>query len=112
MGAGSAEDGRFVGDCGLTWQEVEGRDELEIGYHVRVAGRGKGFAAEAAEACLDHGFAVLGAAHVCSIVLPDNTASCAVARRIHAHWRGFDKRGEEALLFDTDRADWTPAEQA
>jgi RimJ/RimL family protein N-acetyltransferase len=26
--------GQFIGDCGLTWQEVEGRNELEIGYHV------------------------------------------------------------------------------
>ena len=26
--------GRFVGDCGLTWQKVNGRRELEVGYHV------------------------------------------------------------------------------
>jgi hypothetical protein len=30
-------DGEFVGDCGLTWQDVGGRRELEVGYHVRAA---------------------------------------------------------------------------
>ena len=30
--------GEFAGDCGLTWQAVNGRPELEVGYHMsRVA---------------------------------------------------------------------------
>jgi len=28
------ETGQFIGDTGLTYQDVEGRRELEIGYHV------------------------------------------------------------------------------
>lgn len=27
-------DGVFVGDCGLTWQRVNGQPRLEVGYHV------------------------------------------------------------------------------
>ena len=27
-------DGGFVGDCGLTWQEVNGTSELEVGYRL------------------------------------------------------------------------------
>jgi RimJ/RimL family protein N-acetyltransferase len=30
------ETGEFVGDCGLTIQQVENVDEIEVGYHVRA----------------------------------------------------------------------------
>ena len=30
-------DGEFLGDCGLTWQKINGQDtELEVGYHIRT----------------------------------------------------------------------------
>lgn len=41
-------DGEFVGDCGLTVQEVDGRREVEVGYHVRPDLQNQGFATEAA----------------------------------------------------------------
>lgn len=50
------ETGAFIGDCGLTYQEVEGERELEIGYHVLGTERGRGYATEAARACLNYGF--------------------------------------------------------
>src|SRR6516162_4289375 len=43
-------EGQLIGDCGLTYQDVEGRRELEIGYHVIERERGKGYATEAARA--------------------------------------------------------------
>ncbi len=42
--------GEFVGDCGLTVQEVQGEWLVEAGWHVRPELRRQGFAAEAAEA--------------------------------------------------------------
>jgi RimJ/RimL family protein N-acetyltransferase len=45
-------DGAFVGDCGLTVQHVGGRDEVEVGYHLRTAMQGRGCASEAARACV------------------------------------------------------------
>ena len=42
------ETGEFVGDCGLTPQQVEGTTEIEIGYHVRADLQGRGLATEAA----------------------------------------------------------------
>ena len=76
-------DGQFVGDCGLTYQDVDGRRELEIGYHVVERERGKGYATEAARACLEFGFTRTSSESICSIVRPSNTASCAVAARVH-----------------------------
>jgi RimJ/RimL family protein N-acetyltransferase len=97
---------RFIGDCGLTYQEVEGRHELEVGYHILQADRRKGYATEAAHACMSHGFDSLVAPRLCSIVRPDNIASRAVASRIHTDCREFPKAGRPALLFFTERAAW------
>ena len=41
--------GEFVGDCGLTMQEVEGEWLVEAGWHVSRSLRRQGYAAEAAE---------------------------------------------------------------
>src|SRR5262245_62017313 len=51
----------LIGDCGLTCQKMEGRRELEIGYHLHEAERGKGYATEAARACLAYAFRELDA---------------------------------------------------
>jgi RimJ/RimL family protein N-acetyltransferase len=74
-------DGEFVGDCGLSWQPVNGRSVLEVGYHVRAALQGRGYATEAATACRElareHGFTELNA-----IVHPENIASRRVAEKL------------------------------
>ena len=46
--------GEVVGDCGLTRQNVDGVDDIEIGYHVRRDLWGRGYAPEAAVACRDY----------------------------------------------------------
>ncbi len=99
-------ESRFVGDCGLTYQDVEGRRELEIGYHVTERERGKGYATEAARACLEFGFTRTSCERICSIVRPPNTASCAVAARVHGARREFVRGGQPALLFYTTRRAW------
>ncbi|WP_127572113.1 GNAT family N-acetyltransferase [Georgenia faecalis] len=75
-------DGEFVGDCGLTWQAVNGEPRLEVGYHVRTALQGKGYATEAAAACRDLARDGLGAAELVALIHPDNTASRRVAEKI------------------------------
>lgn len=45
----------MIGDCGITLQEVDGTQLLEIGYHLRRDLWGQGFATEAARACRDYG---------------------------------------------------------
>jgi RimJ/RimL family protein N-acetyltransferase len=75
------KSGEVIGDCGCTLQEVEGREELEIGYHVRRDQWGRGFATEAARACMEYAFGKLGAARVISIIRPENVASRRVAEK-------------------------------
>jgi RimJ/RimL family protein N-acetyltransferase len=100
------DSGEFIGDCGLACRDVEGRAELEIGYHVLRRERRKGYATEAARACLAFGFRHTCSSSVCSIVSPSNVASRAVATRIHTACRAIIRKGAPALLFYTTRRDW------
>ena len=97
------DDPRLIGDCGLTYQEVEGEELLEIGYHTHVAERGKGYATEAALAVKRYALGDLGFDFVCSKVHPANAASRAVAGRVHDHCRDYLKDGERRLLYYTER---------
>ena len=74
-------DGTFVGDCGLTMQDVDGQREVEVGYHVRAELQGQGLATEAALACRDHATA-LGVQRLIAIIDPANLPSRRVALKL------------------------------
>ena len=76
-----AETGDFAGLCGLLDQRVEGRYELELGYHLLLEYPGRGLATEAARAVMDYAFQSLGTKRLISIILPDNAASIGVAKK-------------------------------
>lgn len=95
--------GGFLGDCGLTYQPVEGDRLLELGYHLLAKHRGKGFVTEAGRACLDYAFERLAAPMVCSTVHPANTPSMAVAKRLHTFERTYLKDDRQTrMLFWTE----------
>ena len=73
--------GAFVGDCGLTWQLVDGEEHLELGYHLLPEHQGFGLATEAATACRELARA-RGVDHLIAIIAPGNTASVGVAERV------------------------------
>ncbi|MDR1441017.1 MAG: GNAT family N-acetyltransferase [Bifidobacteriaceae bacterium] len=75
-------DGEFAGDCGLTWQEVNGVPKLEVGYHVVTTAQGHGYATEAAMACRDYARDAVGARELVAIIHPQNEASERVARKL------------------------------
>nr|WP_246223735.1 GNAT family N-acetyltransferase [Pseudarthrobacter psychrotolerans] len=85
-------DGEFIGDCGLTWQQVNAAQKLEVGYHVRSDLQGLGFATEAATACRDYAREHIEATELIAIIHPDNRASERVAEKIGMH-RVADDRG-------------------
>ncbi|MBP5403196.1 MAG: GNAT family N-acetyltransferase [Treponema sp.] len=74
------ESGEFIGDCGITMQQVE--DDLfhEIGYHLRKEYRGKGYATEAAKACSEFAKSK-GVKQIISYMKSDNLPSRHVAER-------------------------------
>lgn len=85
-------EGEFVGDCGLTWQLVNGARKLEVGYHVRSDLQGQGLATEAATACRSFAENNTEATELVAIIHPDNRASERVAMKIGMH-RITDDRG-------------------
>jgi RimJ/RimL family protein N-acetyltransferase len=86
---------RLIGDCGLVTQEVDGAEELEVGYHFNRQFWRKGFATEAARACMEYAFNHLSRRRIISMIRPENTPSCLVAERNglrvekQVFWRGY-----------------------
>jgi RimJ/RimL family protein N-acetyltransferase len=86
-------DGEFLGDCGLTWQSVNGSPVLEVGYHVRTDRQRHGYATEAARACVDLVAQTFAPTLLTAIIHPENQASRGVAEKLgmthiaddHAH---------------------------
>lgn len=87
------ETKKVIGDCGLVKQNVDGKTEVEIGYHINKTYWSKGFASEAAKACKEFGFCKLGFNKLISIIDPKNIASIRVAEKI-----GFTKE-KETFIF-------------
>jgi RimJ/RimL family protein N-acetyltransferase len=74
------ESGDFLGRCGLKyWPEL---DEVEVGWVLAPAARGRGIATEAGRACVEWGFRDFALPYVTAMIAPDNDASIAVARRL------------------------------
>jgi len=71
----------LVGDCGLVVQEVDGERLVEVAYHIRRDCWGRGYATEAARACMRYGFETLGLGKLISLIRPENLQSRRVAEK-------------------------------
>ncbi len=100
-------DGRFLGDCGPMLQPVDVGVIPEVGYHIVPSEQGRGYATEAARACVDWVFANTEFDVVCSIVAPDNAPSRAVAAKIHPSMREFTwaRNGKLMCLYWSERSE-------
>ena len=70
-----------IGDCGIIKQNVEDETAMEVGYHFRRDQWGRGYATEAARACMGLAFDSFGADKVISLIRPENVPSRRVAER-------------------------------
>lgn len=75
-------DGGFLGDCGLTWQQTDAERVLEVGYHLRPEVQGRGYATEAAEACVRFAREHTDESSLAALVDERNAPSRAVAERL------------------------------
>jgi RimJ/RimL family protein N-acetyltransferase len=73
--------------CVGPWQP-EGWPDFEIGWILRSQFWGRGYASEAATACLRYAFTDLDRLHVISLITPENRRSIGVAKRIGEHLEG------------------------
>lgn len=91
--------GKLIGDCGLSYQEVDGKQHLEIGYHIHPAYQKQGLALEAARAVLAYAIVSLHPPMICSIVDQENIASQKVASKLFPSKRPCIYKGKEMVLF-------------
>ncbi|HJA14648.1 MAG TPA: GNAT family N-acetyltransferase [Candidatus Butyricimonas faecavium] len=90
--------GELIGQCGITYQDFNGKRVPEIGYLFRKEFWHKGFATEAAIACKEYAFQVLNFDEIYSIIRDTNIPSQKVALRngmieigrLVKHYRGID----------------------
>ena len=73
------ETGELIGDCGITIQNIHGQRLPEIGYHIRRNLWRRGYASEAAQACMDFIFTRTSFNSVYSYMKYTNEASYGVA---------------------------------
>lgn len=76
------ETSTFIGQAGLTYQDVEGIKELEIGYLLIRKYWHNGYATEAAITCKEYAFNHLNQNRVVTIIRDTNYASQRVAERV------------------------------
>lgn len=50
------ENGKMIGDCGITMQTINGKIKPEIGYHINKKYQKRGYATEAAAKCKNYIF--------------------------------------------------------
>ncbi len=73
------ESGEMIGDCGLTMQPIHDQLLPEVGYHIRRDRQRKGYASEAAAACIDFAFRNYDFPAVYSYMKHTNAPSAGVA---------------------------------
>jgi ribosomal-protein-alanine N-acetyltransferase len=98
------ETGGFIGYCGLTIQDVDGERLVEVGYVLSSSHWRKGLATEAALACRDYAFDVLGVDRVIALVRVENEPSAGVARKLGmAVWKKTVRAGLDHYVFSVPR---------
>ncbi len=73
------QTGEYVGQCGLLLQDIDEKNELEVGYSLFMKYWGLGYATEAAKAFHAHGLKTTDANSIISIIDIDNIPSQKVA---------------------------------
>ena len=92
-------DGTLVGTTLL--KPLPEHDDVEVGWHLGTAHWGRGYATEGARGAIAHGFDVVGLDAIHAVIVKENAASVAVARRLGMTYAGATDRyyGRELELF-------------
>ncbi|MGB6299418.1 MAG: GNAT family N-acetyltransferase [Rivularia sp. (in: cyanobacteria)] len=99
------QSGEMIGRIGC-WKP-EGWIGLEVGWSLRRAFWGKGFATEAGLASIDFAFTKLQQTHVISLINPNNKASSRVAEKLGEKLKGeTEVLGNKALVYGISREEW------
>ncbi|MDZ5782556.1 GNAT family N-acetyltransferase [Marinococcus luteus] len=96
---------RFIGQCGLVPEKIEGSVSIELGYLFTPENWGYGYASEAAATVRNFAFYSLDISMLISIIDPENTPSIKVAENIGMTYQRSVKRWNRSFsLYATVRS--------
>lgn len=99
------QSSEMIGRIGC-WQP-EGWPGFEIGWMLRRAYWGHGFATEGAKAAMDYAFGEMQQSRVMSLISPENSASRRVAQKLGEKPEGTTKiLAGEVVIYGIRREDW------
>lgn len=103
------ENNKFIGDCGLTMQMIDGKELPEIGYHINKFYWRRGLGKEAAKAVKDYIFNNYDFDTLYSYMNSSNIASYSLAsangmKRIKEY---VDKDGNSNYVYSITRQEWS-----
>lgn len=97
----------FIGDCGITLQNIDGNDVFEIGYHFNPSYWHNGYCIEAAKACKEWFFKNTKYNEVYSYMNFDNTPSRNVAIRNGMKYiKDYYDKGEHLAVYRISRDEY------
>jgi len=93
----------FAGWCGLNYNEDKG--ETDLGFRLSRSFWNRGYATEAAMACIDNGFEKLKLKRIIGRALKVNTASIRVLEKAGMKYeREFEAHGSKAVLYSIENS--------
>lgn len=92
---------QFIGQCGITLQNIDDEIVPEIGYHINKIHWNQGFGTEAAYLCLNYGFSILKLKEIYIHTSLKNTPSRRVAEKIGmVKIKEYDKQVNRSGMID------------
>ena len=106
------ESGEFIGDCGISLQNIDGEILPEIGYHINKKYWLNGYAKEAAGAARDWLFENTEYESAYSYMNRENVASYSTASSIGmTKIKEYNDGEEDLVVYSISRQDWTKMKQ-
>nr|WP_251048341.1 GNAT family N-acetyltransferase [Halomonas sp. ISL-56] len=99
--------GKLVGFCGVGTEEVNGVEEIGLGYRLAKQYWSKGLASEAVQAVLNDAFSQKQLSSVVAIIEPENIASLKVAAKAgFSTFDIYDFHGRPVRLYRLNQSQW------
>ena len=95
----------FLGYCGIRPVDIDGVEEIEMGWHTKKQSWNRGFATEAAVGCRDLAFTRFEVARLVALIDPSNDPSRRVAEKIGMEFeREAALDGWPCLVYSVERS--------
>jgi ribosomal-protein-alanine N-acetyltransferase len=99
------ETGEMIGVCGVVHVDGAGPD-VELVYELQRSAWGKGYATEAAQACLDAALGALGLKRVVALAYPENAQSIRIMQKLGMRDAGMvDAYGHQLVCYEAFATD-------